>query len=163
MQNVFSTPRQLWVFSRRFVKAFIGNNGLLLAGGVGYNMLLSLVPLLVVLLLGLSHVWPRDQIVAILDRELHHVVPGHAGTFTTAVTAFIDDSEVIGVVVVAVLWWSLLFRRRHRPLSLSTRCWVSVDCGRRRLPRCGSDRNRAGNHVAKHVGGCDCFCRGELF
>ncbi len=116
---------------------FGANKGLLLAGGVAYNMLLSLIPMLVVLLLGLSQVWPREQIVAILDLELQRVVPGHSTTITTAVTAFIDNSDVIGIVLVGVLLFfaSLAFRMiegafaiifREVPTTSPRKRWVSA-------------------------------------
>lgn len=137
MIDVQQLPGRTWRFFRRVLRAFVRNKGLLLAGGVGYNMLLSLVPMLVVLLLGLSRVWPRAQIVEILDRELQRVVPGHAGMVTSAVVAFIDDSEVIGVVVVGVLLFfsSLAFRMiegafaiifRKVPVRKARKRWVSA-------------------------------------
>lgn len=137
MLNLLATLGRMWRFSGRVLRSFIANRGLLLAGGVAYNMLLSLVPLLVVLLLGLSKVWPREQIVAILDWELQRVVPGHADVVTTSVVAFIDDSEVIGAVVVCVLLFfsSLAFRMlegafglifQKVPIHTNRARWVSA-------------------------------------
>ena len=124
-------------FGRRVLRAFVANKGLLLAGGVGYNALLSLVPMLVILLLALSKVWPREQIVTVLNHELQRIVPGHAHDFTEAVVAFIDDSQVIGAVVVGVLLFfaSLAFRMlesafaiifRKVPVNTRRKRWVSA-------------------------------------
>ena len=132
-----ATLGQMWRFGGRVMRAFVANRGLLLAGGVAYNMLLSLVPLLVVLLLALSKIWPREQIVAILDWELQRIVPGHSDLVTTSVVAFIDDSGVIGVVVIAVLLFfsSLAFRMLegafgfifHKvPIQTDRARWVSA-------------------------------------
>ena len=46
------------------LKAFRKNQGLLLAGAVAYYTLLSLIPLLILMLIGLSHVIEQSRLLA---------------------------------------------------------------------------------------------------
>lgn len=129
--------RRIWLFTRAVLKAFSANRGLLLAGGVGYNALLSLIPLLTILLLALAKVWERDELVAILNHELPRIVPGYAEPITAAVTSFIDSRHYIGVVSIGVLLFfsSLAFRMLEGafgvifaavPTDRARRAWVSL-------------------------------------
>ena len=55
------------VFSLRVLGAFRANQGLLLAGGVAYYTLLSLVPLLILMLIALSHLLDEARLLATLS------------------------------------------------------------------------------------------------
>ena len=52
-----SWPRRLFRFLRRILSNFRRNNGLLLAGALGYNALLSMIPLIALILVVLSTVF----------------------------------------------------------------------------------------------------------
>ena len=71
-ENVFRRPgRFFWCV----IKGFKHNQGLLLSGAVAYYMLLSIVPLLALLLVGLSQIYPTDALLDTLNRELRLVIP----------------------------------------------------------------------------------------
>ncbi len=92
-------------FVRLVVSRFLANRGLLLAGGVAWNTLLSLVPLVAVALLAISTVFDQERIVSTLEAELRLVVPNQSQLITGAVVDFLDDRGVVG----GVLFGALLF------------------------------------------------------
>ena len=65
-------------FAAQTWRAFRANQGLLLAGGVAYYTLLSIVPLMILLVIILSHVIEADRLMATLARYLEIVVPGQS-------------------------------------------------------------------------------------
>jgi len=66
----------LRAFALRTLKAFKANQGLLLAGAVAYYALLSIVPMLILLVIALSHVVPEAELLAATARYLDWLVPG---------------------------------------------------------------------------------------
>src|SRR6266542_1181720 len=86
-------------FTLRVLRAFRANQGLLLAGAVAYYALLSIVPLLILMVIALSHVIDQDVLLATLRRALEYVVPGEGGAVVVELKAFLDHREVIGWVL----------------------------------------------------------------
>ena len=62
-------------FAAQTIRAFRANQGLLLAGGVAYYTLLSIVPLMILLVIILSHVIDAEELMSTLARYLGIVVP----------------------------------------------------------------------------------------
>jgi YihY family inner membrane protein len=96
---------QLWTwivrllrFCYRVAAAFLRNRGILLAGGVGYNALLSLVPFLTLAVAALSLFFDQERIVNVLRRELIMLVPQHADTVLQTAQAFLKNQAATGVV-----------------------------------------------------------------
>ena len=65
-------------FVWRTLKAFRGNQGLLLAGAVAYYALLSIVPLLILIVIALSHWLAPEELLLTLGRYLEWLVPGQS-------------------------------------------------------------------------------------
>ena len=63
-------------FAWRVLKAFKANQGLLLAGAVAYYALLSVVPLLILAVIALSHVIDQAELLQTLGRYLEWLMPG---------------------------------------------------------------------------------------
>jgi uncharacterized BrkB/YihY/UPF0761 family membrane protein len=63
-------------FALQVFKAFRANQGLLLAGAVAYNTLLSVVPMMVLMVIALSHVVDQQELLATLRRALEYMMPG---------------------------------------------------------------------------------------
>ena len=63
-------------FALSVIRQFRVNQGVLLAGAVAYYTLLSLVPLLILMLMALSHITPEDRLLITLGEYLEFVVPG---------------------------------------------------------------------------------------
>ncbi len=96
-------------FAIRVLKGFRANQGLLLAGAVAYYALLSLVPLLILVLIVLSHVIDPEQLFEMLRQYLEFVVPGQSGMFVAELRTFRAHREVVGpVLLVTMLFFSAL-------------------------------------------------------
>lgn len=106
------TPGRVWRFVVRVVRHFRDNKGLLLAGGIAYNSLLSILPLSAVMLVMLSHVVEEAILLQLISSELHLLVPGQAETLMVEIAAFLDNRELFGGVglVVMLFFSSLAFR-----------------------------------------------------
>jgi YihY family inner membrane protein len=99
-------------FARRVVAAFLRNRGILLAGGVGYNALLSLVPFVTLTLAVLSSIADERLVLSALRRELNFLVPQSADAVLGAAQAFLGHAAATSAVSVAALLFfsSIAFR-----------------------------------------------------
>lgn len=90
-------------FMWRAVKGFKRNQGLLLSGGVAYNSLLSIIPMLALILIGLSQFIEQEKLLAIVVKELELIVPAHAGKLAQEVVAFLQHRQVVGIIGIGVM------------------------------------------------------------
>lgn len=91
------------------LKSFRANQGLLLAGAVAYYALLSLIPLLILLLIALTHVIDEARLLAALSEYLEFVVPGQSAVLVADLRTFLAHRNVIGgVLVVSMIVFSAL-------------------------------------------------------
>ena len=90
-------------FALRVLKAFRANQGLLLAGAVAYYTLLSLVPLLILVVIALSHVIDQALLLETLRRALEWVVPGQSKAIADELAAFLAHRELLGWVLLATM------------------------------------------------------------
>jgi membrane protein len=96
-------------FVIQVLRAFQVNQGLLLAGAVAFYALLSIVPLLILVVIALSHVIDQDVLLATLRRVLEYVVPGEGKAVVVELRAFLDHREAIGwVLLITMLFFSSL-------------------------------------------------------
>ncbi len=96
-------------FALQVLRAFRANQGLLLAGAVAYYTLLSIVPLLILVVIGLSHVVDQAVLFETLKRALAWVVPGQANAVVQELAAFLEHRNVLGwVLLVTMLFFSSL-------------------------------------------------------
>lgn len=65
-------------FALRVIKGFRANQGLLLAGAVAYYALLSIVPLLILMAIALSHVVDQAALLEALGRYIGWLAPGQS-------------------------------------------------------------------------------------
>jgi len=102
-------PRSLFDYTRRLIDNFRRNQGLLLAGAVAYNTLLSLIPLFALLLVALSHVVDERLLVHTVALNLEFLVPGQAPAITEQVAAFLKHRSMVGGIgIAALLFFSAL-------------------------------------------------------
>ncbi len=107
-------------FIVQVVKAFRANQGLLLAGGVAYYTLLSIVPLLILLVIVLSHVIDADELMATLARYLELVAPGQSRPLMDDMRIFVANRAVVGwtLSVTLVFFSSLAFTVLENAMSV---------------------------------------------
>jgi len=128
--------QRLLRFGHRVLNRFRANHGILLAGGVGYNVLLSAIPLLALLGVLLSHIVPEAQLVEVMSIQARIFGLGHSGRLLDAVRAFLDSREVVGLIAIPVMLFfsSFAFRMMedaiaiifHRPNAPLRNFWVSA-------------------------------------
>jgi membrane protein len=92
----------------------------LLAGAVAYYTLLALIPMLALMLVGLSQLIPSEQLLAATHEALTVVTPGLADKLTDEIRTFIGNWQVIGVVGVLTLVFfsSLAFTSLENAMSV---------------------------------------------
>jgi membrane protein len=96
-------------FARRVLKGFQSNQGLLLAGAVAYYALLSVVPLLILVVIALSHWVDQGELLATLGRYLEWILPGQSRAVVAELSNFVQHRSVIGwVLLVTMLFFSSL-------------------------------------------------------
>ncbi len=91
--------RFLW----QTVKAFRANQGLLLAGAVAYYALLSIVPLLILSVIVLSHVIDQAELLTTVGRYLEWLIPGQSRAIVGELGNFLLHRDVIGWVLLATM------------------------------------------------------------
>lgn len=96
-------------FALRVLKGFRANQGLLLAGAVAYYALLSIVPLLILIVIALSHVIDQAELLRTLQHYLEWLVPSQSRAIVAELANFLGHRELIGwVVLVTMLFFSSL-------------------------------------------------------
>src|SRR5205814_293706 len=94
---------ELWKFTKTVLKAFKANQGMLLAGAVAYYALLSIVPLLILMVIALSHFIDATELLATISRYLEWVVPGQGAAVVRELSAFLEHRDLVGWVLVATM------------------------------------------------------------
>jgi YihY family inner membrane protein len=96
-------------FALRVLKAFRANQGLLLAGAVAYYALLSIVPLLILCVIALSHVVDQAELLQTLGHYLEWLLPGQSKYVIHELAYFLEHRDVLGwVLLVTMLFFSSL-------------------------------------------------------
>lgn len=90
-------------FAWSVLKQFKKNQGLLLAGAVAYYALLSIVPLLILLVIALSHFVDQALLLSTLGRYLDLLVPGRSGAVIGELRDFLANRDVIGWLLLATM------------------------------------------------------------
>lgn len=107
-------------FAWRVLKGFRANQGLLLAGAVAYYALLSIVPLLILVIIALSHVIDQAELLQTLGRYLEWLMPVQSRAVVAELATFLDHRDVIGWVLLATMLFfsSLAFTVLENAMSV---------------------------------------------
>lgn len=90
-------------------KGFKANQGLLLAGAVAYYALLSMVPLLILSVIALSHVIDQGELLTTVGRYLEWLLPGQSRAVVAELRNFLAHRDVLGpVLLVTMIFFSSL-------------------------------------------------------
>jgi membrane protein len=85
-------------FLWRVLIGFKRNQGLLLAGAVAYYTLLSVIPMLALILVGLSHFIEEEQLYNTILSNLKLVIPAYAESVSDQVWGFLARRQLVGIV-----------------------------------------------------------------
>lgn len=137
-------------FTWQTIKAFRANQGLLLAGALAYNALLSIVPLLILIVLTLSHFIPQAELLQTVGDYLEWLVPGQSKALIAELANFLEHRAVLSWVLLlsmmffsslafsglenamAVIFEHRIIRRHRHPLlsfALPYLCMLSIGAG----------------------------------
>jgi YihY family inner membrane protein len=107
-------------FAVTVMKQFMANQGFLLAGAVAYYALLSLVPLLILMLMLLSQLFPQKRLLQVLSEYLEFVVPGQSGTLVDEVRMFLGHPGVVGsfLLLTMIFFSSLAFTVLEKAMAV---------------------------------------------
>ena len=93
----------------RTLKGFRANQGLLLAGAVAYYALLSIVPMLILTVIALSHFVDQAALLDTVGRYLEWLVPGQSRAIVAELANFLAHRDVLGWVLLgSMLFFSSL-------------------------------------------------------
>ncbi len=96
-------------FLLRVLVGFQRNQGLLLAGAVAYYTLLSIIPMLALILVGLSHFIEEKQLYDTILTNLKLVIPQHAELVAGQVWEFFARRQLVGIFgILFMLFFSSL-------------------------------------------------------
>ena len=107
-------------FALQILRGFRANQGLLLAGGVAYYALLSIVPLLILIVIALSHFVDQTELLHTLARYLEWIIPGQSKSIVRELASFLDHRDVVGWVLLATMLFfsSLAFTVLENAMSV---------------------------------------------
>lgn len=117
LRYVLAHPRS---FAWQTLKAFRANQGLLLAGAVAYYAMLSIVPLLLLALIALSHVVDSAGLLDVVGRYLEWLIPGRSQVLVDELAAFLEHRAVVGWMLLATMLFfsSLAFTVLENAMSV---------------------------------------------
>ena len=107
-------------FALRVLKGFRANQGLLLAGAVAYYALLSIIPMLILVVIALSHVIDQSALLDVLGRYIGWLAPGQSKFIVGELTNFLAHREVMGWLLLATMLFfsSLAFTVLENAMSV---------------------------------------------
>ena len=119
-QSINSFPDRLFSFLLRVLRGFKRNQGMLLSGAVAYYTLLSIVPLSILALIGLSHFTEEEQLFQTLSMYLEMIIPGYAATLTEQVRVFLVHRNVVSIIglLVMLFFSSITFSMLENAMSV---------------------------------------------
>jgi len=90
-------------FALQVIKAFRANQGLLLAGALAYYALLSIVPLLILIVIALSHFLDQGELLDMVWRALEWVAPGQSTALVHELATFLEAHAALGWLLIGTM------------------------------------------------------------
>jgi len=90
--------RKPLTFIAGVLQGFRANQGFLLAGAIAYYTLLSIIPMIALILVGLSTITDQQGLIIALRDYLELVTPGQTDAVITQIGVFLDSSRFIGIL-----------------------------------------------------------------
>jgi membrane protein len=112
-QHILAHPL---AFALQTLRGFNKNQGMMLAGAIAYYALLSMVPLLILSIIALSHLVDKTDLLIALGRYLEWLVPSQSQAVLGDLNDFLDNGIAIGAVLLLTMlffssWPSGFWRR----------------------------------------------------
>jgi len=107
-------------FAWQTLKRFGENQGLLLAGAIAYYALLSVLPVLILSVIALSHLVDQAELLSTLGRYLEWLVPSQSKAVLADVSGFLANRGTIGAVLLATMMFfsSIAFSVLQKAMSI---------------------------------------------
>lgn len=107
-------------FLKKVIAGFRANQGVLLAGAVAYNTLLSILPMLALILIVLSQLTDVQPLLETMREYLGMVAPGHADDVLDQIEAFLLNWRLVGAVglIMLVFFSALAFTMLENAMSV---------------------------------------------
>ena len=107
-------------FVLQTLRSFAENQGLLLAGAVAYYALLSILPLLILSVIALSHFIDQTELLNTLARYLEWLVPSQSRAVLVDVSSFLEHRVSNGAVllITMIFFSSLAFSVLERAIAV---------------------------------------------
>lgn len=106
-QDIKRLLGRLFSFLWRVVRGFMRNQGLLLSGSLAYYTLLSIVPMSILFLIGLSHFIAEEQLLHTLSTYTGMLIPGYATILAEQVQVFLEHRQAVSIIgFLAMLFFS---------------------------------------------------------
>jgi membrane protein len=107
LQDIKRVLGRFFGFLLRVVSGFMRNQDLILSGALAYYTLLSIVPMSILFLTGLSHFIAEEQLLHTLSTYTRMVIPGYAAILNEQVQVFIEHRQAVGIIgFLAMLFFS---------------------------------------------------------
>ena len=90
--------RKPLTFISAVLQGFRANQGFLLAGAIAYYTLLSIIPMIALILVGLSTITEQQGLIIALRDYLELVTPGQTDAVINQIRVFLDSSRFIGIL-----------------------------------------------------------------
>lgn len=90
-------------FLKRTLISFRANQGILLAGAIAYYTLLSLIPLLTLLIVALSHLIDEQDLLPIVQSNLRLIFGNQAAEMTNQMHIFLENRHTVGGIGLGIL------------------------------------------------------------
>lgn len=90
-------------FALQTIRGFHRNQGLLLAGAIAYYALLSILPLLILSIVGLSHLVDRTLLIDTFGLYLDWLLPSMADVLIGDISTFLDKRATISLMMLGTL------------------------------------------------------------
>lgn len=99
-QHILAHPLE---FALQTLRGFNRNQGMMLAGAIAYYALLSMVPLLILFIIGLSHLVDQADLLFALGRYLEWLVPSQSQAVLGDLNDIMGNRIAIGVVLLLTM------------------------------------------------------------
>jgi membrane protein len=107
-------------FALQTLRGFNKNQGILLAGAVAYYALLSVLPLLILSIIALSHFVDQAELLNTMGRYLEWLVPSQSQAVLSDVSSFLENqvSNSVVLLVMMVFFSSLAFSALEKAIAV---------------------------------------------